>query len=147
MGKGELVTGLATSRLSNQPGRAIVSSRGNHVVVDSPAPLGGPNEELNPVDLLLGAFASCGTFICETAAQELGIPLDDVSVTVAGDFDPAGLCGSGANPRLQVFRVRVALTGPSEAEAQVLIEAFRRRCPVYTTMARAAPIEMELSVS
>jgi len=143
----KMVTGSATSRLSNQPGRAIVSARGNHVVVDSPAPLGGPNEELNPIDLLLGAFATCGTFVCETAAQELGIPLDTVSVTVAGDFDPAGLCGSGGDPRLQVFRVRVALTGPSESEAQTLIDAFRHRCPVYTTMVRAAPIEMEVALS
>ena len=142
-----LVTGTATSRLTNQPGRTIVSARGNHFVVDSPAPLGGPNEELNPIDLLLGALATCGTFVCETAAQEMGIPLHGVTVTAAGDFDPRGLCGTEEiNPRMRGFRVRLALSGPSEEQGAALAEAFRTRCPVYTTLKRAAPIELEVEV-
>ena len=142
-----LVTGTATSRLTNQPGRTIVSARGNHFVVDSPAPLGGPNEELNPIDLLLGALATCGTFVCETAASEMGIPLQGVTVTAAGDFDPRGLCGTEEiNPRMQGFRVRLALSGPSEEQGAALAEAFRTRCPVYTTFVRAAPIELEVEV-
>ena len=59
------------------------------MIVDSPLSLGGPDEEINPIDLLLGALATCGTFICETAAQEQNIPLHQISVAVAGDFDPA----------------------------------------------------------
>ena len=142
-----LVTGITTSRLTNQPGRTIVSARGNHFVVDSPAPLGGPNEELNPIDLLLGALATCGTFVCETAAGEMGIPLHGVTVTAAGDFDPRGLCGSeGINPRMQGFRVRLVLSGPSKEQGETLAEAFRTRCPVFTTFVRAAPIELEVEV-
>ena len=57
----QLTTASVTSRLTNQPGRTIVTARGHHFVVDSPAPLGGPNEELNPIDLLLSALATCGT--------------------------------------------------------------------------------------
>jgi len=142
-----LVTGTATSRLTNQPGRTIVSARGNHFVVDSPAPLGGPNEELNPIDLLLGALATCGTFVCEAAALEMGIPLHGVTVTAAGDFDPRGLCGTGEiNPRMQGFRVRLALSGPNADQGAALAEAFRTRCPVFTTFVRAAPIELEVEV-
>ena len=53
-----LVTASVTSHLTNEPGRAIVTARGHHFVVDSPAPLGGPNEEINPVDVLLSALAT-----------------------------------------------------------------------------------------
>jgi uncharacterized OsmC-like protein len=141
-----LSTASVTSHLSNQPGRAIVTARGHHVIVDSPAPLGGPNEEINPVDLLLSALATCGTFVCETAAQEMDIPLHSIVVTAAGDFDPRGLCGQGINPRMQVFRVRLALGGPTEVQAEALAEAFRSRCPVFTTFSRAAPIELEITV-
>ena len=88
----------------------MVTARGHHFVVDSPAPLGGPNEEINPIDVLLSALATCGTFVCETAALELGIPLHSIAVTAAGDFDPRGLCGQGVNPRMQAFRVRLALS-------------------------------------
>jgi uncharacterized OsmC-like protein len=140
----QLATGSVTSHLTNQPGRAIVTARGHHFVVDSPAPLGGPNEEINPVDVLLSALATCGTFVCETAAQEMGIPLDGVAVTAAGDFDPRGLCGQGVNPRMQAFRVRLALSGPTGAQAEALADAFRTRCPVFTTFTRAAPVEVEI---
>ncbi len=142
----ELTTASVTSRLSGLPGRAIVTARGHHFVVDSPPPLGGPNEEINPVDVLLSALATCGTFVCETAAQEMDIPLDAVAVTAAGDFDPRGVCGEPVDPRFQEFRVRLALSGPTEAQAETLAEAFRTRCPVYTTLSRAAPIELEIAV-
>jgi uncharacterized OsmC-like protein len=138
-----LATASVTSHLTNQPGRSIVTARGHHFVVDSPAPLGGPNEEINPVDVLLSALATCGTFVCEAVALEMDIPLRSIAVTAAGDFDPRGLCGQGVNPRMQAFRVRLAFSGPDEAQAEVLVEAFRKRCPVYTTFSRAAPIEIE----
>jgi uncharacterized OsmC-like protein len=142
----EYVTATATSRLSNQLGRTIVTARGNHFVVDSPAPLGGPNEELNPIDLLLGALATCATFICETAAQEMGIPLHAVVATAAADFDARGLCNGDFNPRMQAFRVWLELSGPDEAQGEALLAAFRTRCPVYTTFMRAAPIEVEVTL-
>ena len=96
---------------------------------------------------LLGALATCGTFVCESVAQEMGIPLQGVTVTAAGDFDPRGLCGAEEiNPRMQGFRVRLALAGPNEEQGQALAQAFRTRCPVFTTFVRAAPIELEVEV-
>jgi uncharacterized OsmC-like protein len=142
----QLATAMVTSRLSGLSGRAIVTARGHHFVVDSPAPLGGPNEEVNPIDLLLSALATCGTFVCETAAQEMGIDLDSIAVTAAGDFDPRGVCGEPVDPRMQAFRVRLALSGPTREQGEELAEAFRMRCPVYTTLSRAAPIELEIAV-
>jgi len=139
-----LATASVTSSLSNMPGRAIVTARGHHFIVDSPPPLGGPNEEINPIEVLLSALAACGVFVCETAAAEMSIPLEKIAVTVAGDFDPRGVCGEAVDPRLQLFRVRLALTGPSQAQAETLAKAFQTRCPVYTTLSRAAPIELEV---
>ncbi|MFZ1752439.1 MAG: hypothetical protein WAU10_01800, partial [Caldilineaceae bacterium] len=57
---------LATAKASVemvQDGRAIVLARGNRILVDSVPPLGGPNEEMNPFDLLLGALGTCGAFV------------------------------------------------------------------------------------
>jgi uncharacterized OsmC-like protein len=47
---------------------------------------------------------------------------------------------------MQAFRVRIVLSGPTEAEAQALVEAFQTRCPVYTTFSRAAPVEVEVAL-
>ncbi len=117
----KLATSSVTSRLSALTGRAIVSARGHHFVVDSPPPLGGPNEEINPIEVLLSALATCATFVCETAAQEMNIPLDSASVTAAGDFDPRGVCGEPVDPRMQAFRVRLSLTGPTQVQAETLL--------------------------
>ena len=141
-----LATSTATSRLSGVPGRAIVSARGHHFIVDSPTSLGGPNEEINPLDVLFGALSTCGTFVCETAAMEEGIPLQGIAVDVAGDFDPRGLCGEPVDPSIQAIRVRLNLSGPSQEQGQFLAEAFRRRCPVYGTLAKAVPIEMDVAL-
>jgi hypothetical protein len=89
----QLVTARVSAQLSNEPGRAIVSARGNHFVVDSVPPLQGPNEEINPLDMLLGALATCGLFVTERAAVELNVPLEGALAEVEGDFDARGLTG------------------------------------------------------
>lgn len=141
-----LATTTAVSTLSNQPGRAIVSARGNHFVIDSVPPLGGPNEERNPMDLLLGALATCGTFVYEKAALEMEMPLDSIVATVQGDFNPAGLKDGAVDPRLQAIRVDMAVPGVDAAQAETLAEQFQARCPIYTTLSRSAPIEITNSL-
>ena len=137
-----LATAKATTQLTNQPGRAIVSARGNHFIVDSVPPLEGPNEELNPLDMMLGSLATCGLFVAERAAEELEVPLTDAVVLVEGDLDPSGVAGSGADPRIQMFRVHMDLAGAGAEQADVLVENFMTRCPIYTTLSRAADIEI-----
>lgn len=141
-----LATASASSRLSNEPGRALLTVRGQHEVTDSPPPLGGPNEAGNPIELLLGALAACATFVCECVAREQGMPLKSINVTAAGDFDPRGVCGEPFDPRIQSLRVRIALGGVDDGQAKALVAAFRERCPVYTTLSRAAPLEITTSI-
>ena len=141
-----LATGSASSQLTGIAGRGVASTRGHHFIVDSPLPLGGPNEEINPLDLFLTSLATCATFICETAAAELSIPLQTVSAEVEGDFDARGLCGDPVDPHVQQLRVKLTMVGPSEEQAQTLVSAFQSRCPIYTTMSRAAPIDISLEI-
>lgn len=140
-----LATATVSCRLSNEAGRALLTTRGQHFVADSPPPLGGPNEAPNPAELLLAALATCAVFICERAAREMEIPLKGVSVTVAGDFDPRGLCGEAVDPRFQAFRVRLSLEGPDAAQREALVAAFRSRCPVYATLSRIAAVEIAVA--
>lgn len=142
---GALATASSSCRLSNEPGRALLTTRGQHFVTDSPPTLGGANEAANPVELLLSALAGCAVFVCERAAHEMEIALNAVSVTVAGDFDPRGVCGEPFDPRFQAFRVRLALDGPDAAQSNALLNAFKTRCPVYTTLSRAAHVEVTLA--
>ncbi len=136
-----LATAKAYTQLSNQFGRAIVSARTNHFIIDSAPPLGHPAEEINPVEAMLAALATCGLFIYETAAQEMEIPLEAATVTVHGDFDVRGLSGAAkVDSRLQAFRVHMDIEGPDDEEGAMLAEQFSTRCPVYTTLIQSAPI-------
>jgi uncharacterized OsmC-like protein len=143
-----LNTAALTAQLSNQPGRAIVSARGNHFVIDSVPPLEGPNEERNPLDLILGSLATCGTFIFERSAQELDIPLTSLTTLVEGDFDPRGVAEMGSiDPRIQAFRVMIEAEGIDDAQAETMSEQFQQRCPIYTTLQHAAPVEITVTTN
>jgi uncharacterized OsmC-like protein len=137
-----LTTATITTTLSNQPGRALVAARGNHFVVDSIPPLGGPNEERNPMDLLLGALATCGNFVYEKAAQELSIPLTGTSAAIEADYDPRGIKDGSSSPHIQALRVTTTANGANAEQAKQLAQAFQKRCPVFTTLVRAAPITL-----
>lgn len=143
----DLATIKVEALLSNMPARAIVSARNHHFMVDSPPPLGGPNEAVNPIEILLSSLATCGVLVSEKVAQEQDIPLHAASASAEGDLDPRGVRGEPVNPRIQVFRVHLTLSGPTPEQAETLIQAIRTRCPIYTTLERAAPIELELELS
>lgn len=139
-----LATATVTARLSGQRGRAIVNAKGHHFVVDSPLTLGGPNEEINPIDLLLSALATHGTFMVERVAREKNIPLKSAAMSVSGSFDPRGVAGDAIDPRLQTVRARMTLEGVTPEQAHALIDAYRSRCPVYATLSKAVRIDIEV---
>ena len=141
-----LATLKVNAHLADSQGRSLVNTRNHHFIIDSPPPLGGPNEAINPIEILLSSLASCAVLVSEKVAQEMKVHLSDASVSVEGDLDPRGVKGENVNPRIQVFRVKLNLTGPSEKEAAALSEAVKTRCPIYTTLERAAPIELELEL-
>jgi uncharacterized OsmC-like protein len=144
-----LSTASVSAQLSNQPGRAIVSARGNHFVIDSVPPVDGPNEERNPLDLMMGSLATCGTFIFERSAQEMGIPPIGVTTVVEGDLDPRGVASmdAGIDPRIQAFRVNVIVDGIDEEQGEEIKEQYKMRCPIYTTLIRSAPIDITVTTT
>jgi uncharacterized OsmC-like protein len=138
----QLTTAVVTATLA-LPGRAIVNARSNHWVIDSPGALGESiTQAVNPLDAFLGALSTCGMFVYETAAKELGIPLERISVVAQGDFAPQGLRDGSVNPRIRAFRVFVRMSGPDKAQAEQLRQQFQTRCPIYTTLSLAAPVDI-----
>ncbi len=141
-----LAQATVVAQLVGLKGRAILTAKNHHLVVDSPLTLGGPNEELNPVDMLFGALATHVIFVCERAAQENGCTLSGVVARVSGAFDPHTGQDPAAVPYLQSLSLDVRLTGPTETQAAIFTEAIRSRCLMYTTLNRAVPIGLSLDV-
>jgi hypothetical protein len=85
-------------------------------------------------------------YIYEAVGIEQGIPIDHLSATVEGDLDPRGVAGVNVNPRVREFRVTVNVAGPTDEEAEMMAEAVRVRCPIFTTLSRSAPIHITNNV-
>ena len=139
-----LATSTAMAQLSQVPGRSIASARTHRWVVDSPPPLGGPNEEINPLDLLLSALATCAIFVCETVARERSLGLTGAKATVEADFDVRGVRGEDVDPKIQAFRLVLVLDGVDGTTASDLVAALKRRCPIFTTLVASAPIDVQI---
>ncbi len=137
----ELARPLASTRMI-ETGRSLVSARGNHWIYDSVPPIHGPNEEVNPLDALIGALPACGIMIYEAVANENGIALNAINATVEADLDPRGVAGADVDPRIRAFRVTMNVDGPTMEEAEMMAEEYSKRCPIYTTFERSAPIEV-----
>lgn len=132
----QLVTARVRAELV-QPGPVLMSARGNHWVYDSVPPFNGPNEEINPAaDGMLAALIACGMYIYEAVSIE-----QEIEINSFGEFDPRGAARVPVNPRMRAFHVTMNVNGPtSEEAAAIMTEAFRTRCPIYTTLALSAPI-------
>jgi uncharacterized OsmC-like protein len=132
MNQNKLAEAAVIGHVSHQLGRAIVSRREHHIFLDSPPPLGGPNEELNPLDFLMAALATCGTFVIETAAREMDLSLESVHLEAEGDFDLLGVRGvEGIDSSITEFRVKVNIQGPTKEQSSLLVEQFKAHCSVY----------------
>ncbi len=124
-------------------GRANVSAHGNTFVMDSVPPLDGPNDELNPLDLMLGGLAACGSFIYDSED-----PLADVTVIVEADFDPSGVRDlEGENPRFQNIRISMQLDEYDETQAEKVKEQIKEQCLLYKILEGSVNIEISTELS
>jgi organic hydroperoxide reductase OsmC/OhrA len=82
MAKTEMMEGIkCTARVRDIP----------PLIVDEPPALGGTNEGMNPVELILVALGTCQEIMYRIYATLMDIPLKKVTVNVQGDLDIRGL--------------------------------------------------------
>lgn len=128
--------------------RSEVALRDFRLTVDEPEALGGSDQGPNPVELVLAALASCQEITYRLYADHLGIPLDGVSVKLAGDLDLRGFFAvdEAVRPGFQAIRGEVSLESPATAEQLArLKDAVDRHCPVLDILGRATPVSLELA--
>ena len=123
------VTDVVTADLFRFGG-ANVTANDRTFVMDSVPVLDGPNNELNPLDMLLGGLASCSAFIAEREA-----PSADVQVVVEGDFNPNGIRDlAGPNPRIQRMRVSLQSDNQDQVAAAEVPEQIKEQCYLYSIL-------------
>ena len=115
---------------------------------DEPASVGGTGTAANPVQLALAALGSCQAITYRYWAEELGLKLDAVTISVEADFDTGaffGFPGSGT-PAPSAVRCAVTLEGPETGDRyQELIAAVDEHCPVLDLFTRSVPVERNVT--
>ena len=148
MSKVKMATVRVASRLAG-PGRTVCEVRGHHYILDAPPLIEGPNEEVNPVEGMVAPLAACAVLFVEYLSRTMGVPIEDVRAEAEGDFDPRGVKGEDVDSALAALRLKYYVkpaAGADRAGVEKLVEAFRARCPVHRTFAKAVSITEEIAL-
>jgi len=107
------------SSSSGTIGRAVSHARSARLTLDSsthPKP-----DALTNSEAFLAAVSSCGVTLVEGHAQETGVPLKRMDVTIEGTRAAA------APNRFASVTMRFELAGVSQAQAEELVATYRQR--------------------
>jgi uncharacterized OsmC-like protein len=151
-------------RVADDPARAVIHLRteadmgpgtrvelragGFEFAADEPVSVGGTGTAANPVQLVLAALGSCQAITYRYWAEELGLRLDSVTVTVDADFDMGAFFGfpGAGSPAPSAVRCSVVLEGPEEGgRYDELAAAVDQHCPVLDLFSRAVPVERSVT--
>lgn len=102
--------------------RAHTTARSFGIETDEPAPLGGTDQAVDPMELLLAAVGTCLTIGWVTHAARRGVEYRNLRIEVEGDYDLRGYLGIDDGVRPGYEAVRYTVHVDSNADPDVLEE-------------------------
>ena len=113
-----------------------VTAGPHHLLADEPVAAGGTDSGLSPYELLNAALGACTAMTLRLYADQKGLPLTGVSVTLRHAKIHAADCATCETREGKIDRIErtIALEGPlDEAQRARLIE-IADKCPVHRTL-------------
>ena len=123
--------------------RARTTARSFVIETDEPAPLGGTDQAVDPMELLLASLGTCLTIGWTTQAAKRGIDFRDLRIEVTGDYDLRGYLDLADDVRPGFARIDYSVHVDADASPEVLQEirrAAERTSPMFDNIAHGAPI-------
>lgn len=117
------------------------------IEVDEPSALGGTDKAPNPVEYALAALASCQEITYRLHADALGIPVNDVSVTLEGEIDLRGFFAAeeGVRPGFLRIEGKVSFDSPASPEQlRQLKQVVDIHCPVLDLLRNTTPVKISI---
>ncbi|HZQ08236.1 MAG TPA: OsmC family protein, partial [Anaerolineae bacterium] len=107
--------------------------------------VGGTGSAACSGDLLLGALAACAQLTCQLVATSMGVPTNQIQVTVEGDLDLRGTLGVSSDAPVGFEQIRVAFHIDAPDATPEQLDKLRTRteqyCVVMQTLLQPPPIE------
>lgn len=113
--------------------RARTTARTFSLQTDEPAPLGGTDQNIDPMELLLAAVGTCLTIGWVTNAARRGIEFRDLKIEVEGDYDLRGYLDLDDEIRPGFTSVTYTVSVDTDADEAVL-EEIRAEAEVGSPM-------------
>ena len=114
------------ARSTDTFGRVLWSARGQHFIADGPVQNGCPGEAVTPAELFLAGVVACAVELVQVLAKADDVPLVRIGAHIEGMMDPDNRVRDDVNV-FNAVRLRFEMEGPSEQQAQALVEAFKGR--------------------
>lgn len=123
--------------------RARTTARSFAIETDEPAPLGGTDRAVDPMELVLAAVGTCLTIGWVTQAAQRQLDFRSLRITVEGDYDLRGYLDLDAAVRPGFDGLRYTVEVDADAGSEQLEEirlAAERTSPMFDNVAHATPI-------
>lgn len=123
--------------------RARTTARSFSIETDEPAPLGGTDAAVDPMELLLASLGTCLTIGWVTHAARREVEYRDLEIEVEGDYDLRGYLDLDADVRPGFGSVRYTVhvdTDADEATLEEIRTAAERTSPMFDNIANGTRV-------
>jgi uncharacterized OsmC-like protein len=122
---------------------ARTTARSFVLETDEPSPLGGTDQAIDPMELVLAAVGTCLTIGWVTQAVQRGIEYRDLRIEVSGHFDLRGYLAIDEAVRPGFSGLTYEVHVDTDAPAEVLEEirqAAEATSPMFDNVKNATPL-------
>ncbi|WP_422659989.1 OsmC family protein [Paenibacillus sp. EC2-1] len=134
----------ATAHL--QQGMVVkAKSRSFEITIDEPTSLGGTDEGMNPVELVLCALGACQSIVARVYSRKFDVNLEDFWVEVEGELDTDGFMNKSDVRRGYSdirYNIHIKTDAPKE-RVEEFVAFIERTCPVGDTIEN--PVKLKLN--
>lgn len=129
--------------------RAKTTARSFTIETDEPSLLGGTDQAVDPMELLLASVGTCLTIGWVTHAARRGVDFRDLRIDVTGDYDLRGYFRiDETRPGFGAISYTVHVdTDADDATLEAIRKAAEAGSPMVDNVANATPLEGQLQRS
>jgi putative redox protein len=129
---------------------ARTTARSFTIDTDEPAPLGGTDKAIDPMELLLAAVGTCLQIGWVTHANRRGIDFRSLRIETRGDYDLSGYLA--LDPSVPPGYLNISYTVEVDADAdpatlEEIRQAAENGSPVTQNVLKGTPINSEVKVA
>ncbi len=124
---------------ATSPCRLEARARQHTVVIDEPEIRGGSDTAATPLETMLSSYLACLNVIAHLIADEMGITIDALSMSLDASFDTNGVRNTTPTtlPFPAIALTMNVTTGAPAGEIARLREDLEKRCPVTVILTQA----------